>query len=229
MRNNRIYLDFDDVLCESFVALDAFAREAFGRGAVPGRQVHFDLRQSLGIPDDEYGRFMDRFHAERLEGIPEMPGAAAVLRGWLRDGVAEPVVVTGRPYSAHVASVAWLEARGLGDLEVLHVDKYARFASADGTVPFEALREMGFALAIDDAPAALDALSRAAFCQLGVFERPWNAGWLPPAGAAASLGAPVRFSDWRQVDAFVRALSASEPSSFAEPSFSHNEKQHENP
>ena len=209
MRKPKVYLDFDDVLCESFVALDAFAREEFGRGAVPGRRIHFDLRQSLGIPDEEYGRFMDRFHAERLEGIPEIPGSAAALRGWLRDGVAEPVVVTGRPQSAHAASVAWLAARGLDSLDILHVDKYARFASADGAVPFEALRSMGFALAVDDAPAALDALARAAFCRIAVFERPWNAAWTPPAGAPSPHGAPARFSDWRRLDAFVRSLSES--------------------
>lgn len=203
----RVYLDFDDVLSETFRALAAFAKAEFGRDPVPGRQIHFDLRESLGIPDSEYSLFMDRFHAEKLEDIPEIPGAAEVLRGWLRDGVASPVVVTGRPLSAHAASVAWLAARGLSGVPVLHVDKYHRFGEGDkGVVQFDDLADMGFALAVDDAPAALDALVRADFCRVAAFDRPWNRAWIPPSDSGAPThGSPLRLSSWKELDAAVRS------------------------
>ena len=201
----RVYLDFDDVLCETFLSLAAFAREAFGKAPVPGGELHFDLHESLGLSDGEYGLFMDRFHAERLGSVEEIPGACDALRGWLRDGAAEPVVVTGRAAWCHADSVRWLERRGLGAVPVVHVDKYARFSdpAAPGVVPFPALRDYGFALAVDDAPRALDSLAVSGLCPYAVFGRPWNASWAPPAGAAAPA---LRTSDWTALDAFVRAL-----------------------
>ena len=95
----KIYLDFDDVLCETFAELERFARAEFGKNPEPGRSVHFDLHESLGLSDGEYRLFMDRFHAEKLLSIPEIPGACAALRAWIEAGH-EPVVVTGRPVSA---------------------------------------------------------------------------------------------------------------------------------
>lgn len=201
----RVYLDFDDVLCETFAELRAFARAEFGKDPAPGKAIHFDLHESLDLTDAEYGLFMDRFHAERLLRVPEIPGACDAVRGWLRDGAAEPVVVTGRATWCHADSVRWLEERGLGGVPVLHVDKYARFAdpAAPDVVPFPALRDRGFALAVDDAPRALDALAAAGFCPYAVFGRPWNAAWAPPPGAPAPA---LRTADWRELDAFVRGL-----------------------
>ena len=201
----RVYLDFDDVLAETFRELARFAREAFGRTPPPGKSVHFDLHESLGLTDAEYGVFMERFHAERLRAVDEIPGATAALRGWVRDGAAEPVVVTGRPVSSHADSVAWLEDRGLPGVPVLHVDKYARFPdpAAPGVVPFPALAAKGFALAVEDAPAALDVLARSRLCPYVVFERPWNRAWSAPQDGAPPL---ARLADWPALDALVRGL-----------------------
>lgn len=208
----RVYLDFDDVLCETFAELRAFARAAFGKDPAPGKEIHFDLHDSLELTDEEYGVFMDRFHAERLLAVPEIPGACETLRGWLRDGAAEPVVVTGRAAWCHADSLRWLEARGLGGVPVLHVDKYARFAdpAAPDIVPFPALRDYGFALAVDDAPRALDALASARLCPYAVFPRPWNAAWAPPPGAAAPA-LPAADCSWAAIDAFVRSLPSPTP------------------
>ena len=180
----RVYLDFDDVLAETFRELARFAREAFGRTPPPGKSVHFDLHESLGLADAEYGVFMERFHAERLRAVDEIPGATAALRGWVRDGAAEPVVVTGRPVSSHADSVAWLEDRGLPGVPVLHVDKYARFPdpAAPGVVPFPAPSRR---------------------CPSVVFERPWHRAWAAPQDGAPPL---ARLADWPALDALVRGL-----------------------
>lgn len=199
----KIYLDFDDVIAETFAALAAFAEEAFGKKPEPGKRTHFDLHVSLGLGEEEYGTFMDRFHAEKLLDVAEIPGACQAMRGWIRDGI-EPVVVTGRPVSSHAASVQWLEERGLGGVPVLHVDKYARFSDPDapGVVPFPELRGMGFGLAVEDAPAALDVLSRSRLCPFAAFARPWNAAWTHPDGGAAPA---LRTGDWREIDRLARA------------------------
>jgi len=193
----KVYLDFDDVLCETFASLEAFARAAFGKNPSPGKAVHFDLHESLDLDDGEYRRFMDRFHDEMLLGIPEIPGACESLRAWRAAGH-EPIVVTGRPVSAHADSEAWLASRGLGGVPVLHVDKYARFPdpSAPGVVPFPDLGRMGFGLAVEDSPAALDVLARSRLCPYVVFERPWNRAWTPPPGAAAPA---LRAASWADI------------------------------
>ena len=198
-----VYLDFDDVLAQTFVELARFAREAFGKTIDEAACADFDLHVSLGLTDAEYPVFMERFHAERLGRIPEMPGAGDALRGWLRDGVARPVVVTGRAPSCHADSVAWLAARGLADVPVLHVDKYGRFAGEPNVVPFADLASCGFALAVDDAPGALSMLASSGLCPYAVFDRPWNRAYAPPSGAPPPV---ARFASWTELDGFVRAL-----------------------
>ena len=202
-----VYLDFDDVLAETFRTLAEFAALAFGKSPVPGRETHFDLHESLGLGVEEYAEFMDRFHAEKLLDVDEIPGACETLRGWVRDGI-RPVVVTGRPVSAHGPSAEWLRRRGLGSVEVLHVDKYARFPDpgAPGVVPFPSLRNFGFGLAVDDAPAALDALARSGLCPYVAFSRPWNASWSPPSGAPAPA---LHTGNWSEIDALARRLASS--------------------
>ena len=197
----KVYLDFDDVLCETFAELERFARAAFGKDPEPGKSVRFDLHESLGLTNEEYRLFMDRFHAEKLLSIPEIPGACAALRAWIAAGH-EPVVVTGRPVSAAADSARWLADRGLAGVPVLHVDKYARFPdpAAPGVVPFPALSSMGFGLAVEDAPAALDVLARSRLCPYAVFERPWNRAWAPPPDAAAPV---LRARAWSDLAALV--------------------------
>jgi hypothetical protein len=196
----KVYLDFDDVLAETFRELAAFAAARFGKTPPPGKETHFDLHESLGLSNDEYGVFMERFHAERLLAVEEVSGACETLRAWRKDGI-EPEVVTGRPVSAHADSVQWLADRGLSGVPVLHVDKYARFPdpAAPGVLPFPALRERGYGFAVEDAPAALDVLSRSLPCPYAVHERPAD-------GTAPAL----RTARWEEIDRAVRDLAARE-------------------
>jgi len=114
---------------------------------------------------------------EFLLALPAIPGATACLREWLRRGEAV-AVVTGRPSSADRVSRAWLAQQGLASLPVFYVDKYNRNHNvppdAPPILPFAALLQEHFDVAIDDSPVALDVLQARPAGRTIVFDRPWN-------------------------------------------------------
>lgn len=202
----RVYVDFDDVVAETARGLAELLYRETGRRVAYDEIAFFDLQKSFGLEVEEYHAFMEKAHEpEVLDGLTETPGACVTLRAWLDDGLV-PVVVTGRPAASHDATRQWLDARGLPDLAILHVDKYNRDLGIRNpeipTLRFDELRSQEFGLAVDDAPPALDLLERSGLCPFLVFDRPWNRNYT----SAASLG---RAADWTALDRLVRARARS--------------------
>ena len=197
----RIYVDYDDVVTETARALAAQLRRE-GSWAPAFEDIRaFDLHISFRLDNDAYDAFMERAHSDaELLALEEVPGACATLRAWLDDGLA-PVVVTGRPPYAYAASRAWLDTRGLKDLPLVIADKYNRFVGDPppgvSVAHLDDLRRMGFLLAIDDAPPALDFVVASGLCPALVFDRPWNRAYGP---------ALPRVCTWREIDALVRKM-----------------------
>jgi uncharacterized HAD superfamily protein len=200
-----IYVDFDDCVCETCQSLTAFARERFGRAVEVADMTDYDLRVSFSFDEETYRRFMTAFHETQLASIPETPGAVGVLRRWLAEG-RDPVIVTGRPTYSREPTLAWLAARGLGAMRVLHVDKYATLfnASPDPLItPFPALKSMGFDFAVEDAPNAVRMIAETALCPCAVFSRPWNARFPLPSG-------PFRRAEtWAEIEESSESQEAS--------------------
>jgi hypothetical protein len=200
----RIYVDFDDVLCETALALAALAREMFGRD-VPYERIHaFDLRVAFDLGDGDYLALMDRAHEPGfLRGLTVTPGCADCLRAWKRQGH-EVVVVTGRPASCHPSSREWLLREGLDFLPVLYADKYQRaYAPSAGdpcVLTLEELARERFDLAIEDSPVALDRLLDRPACEVVVFDRPWNRRYSHPRRT------PGRCADWSALDRIVQSM-----------------------
>ncbi len=204
----KLYVDCDDVVTETARHLAGLRRRE-GAWAPAYEDIHdFDLHRSFRMDEATYRDFMERAHSDdELLALEAVPGACETLRAWRDDGL-DPVIVTGRPAFSHAASREWLDRRGLADIPLLLVDKYNRTLgpTAEGVevVPFRNLRGMGFDLAVDDAPPALDLLARSGLCPYVVFDRPWNRGYRPPADAVGGAGAPPHVRDWRELDALVR-------------------------
>ena len=112
----RIYIDIDDVLCETAATLCQVAARTFGKG-IPYEQVRqFDLQRVFGLTDGEMRRFMEISHQpEVLLSYPPTPGAAASVRALLESGN-DIEIATGRPASSHRATEALLEESRFGDL-----------------------------------------------------------------------------------------------------------------
>ena len=193
----RIYIDFDDVLCETARALSKMAKEVFKRD-VPYEQITvFDLRHAFSLSSDEIEQLMDLAHEiEFLEHLEPVPGAVEALKRLLEKGH-EVVIVTGRPSYCHEGSLRWMKRFGLESLEVIYVDKYGRVpkVTPEGAPPMLSLDEfnrLSFDVAIDDSPAALDLLVKMENCRVMIFDRPWNREY-------RLQGDMQRFSEWREI------------------------------
>ena len=97
----RIYVDFDDCLCETGRAFSSLAAELFGRD-VPYEQMRFfELNKTFGLNDGQFERLMVRGHTpEALLSFEETPGASSSINEWIARGH-EVSIITGRPFSAY--------------------------------------------------------------------------------------------------------------------------------
>lgn len=179
----RIYVDIDDVLCETAVGLCEIAAREFGRRVEYGNVRDFDLQKVFSLSDAEMARFRELSHlAETLASFAITPGAVEGVRALVAAGH-EVDLVTGRPASSHIGTETWLESAGLSALPVLYVDKYDRAGifshAADDppTVSMAELESRGYGVAIDDSPLALAKLARWERTEVLVFDRPWNAAF----------------------------------------------------
>jgi uncharacterized HAD superfamily protein len=170
-------VDFDDVLCETAQAfLDVVERE-FGRRYAFEEIRFFDLEKSFHLNQAEYDYMMGLIHDPATLRIMEpMPGVEDVLNAWHGEGV-EIAVVTGRPPETEAVCHEWLEQRAFPYDRLLFVDKYGRTpphkVGVEVIVPQD-LKDMGFTLAVEDAPAMIEFLIRETDIPLAVLDRPWN-------------------------------------------------------
>lgn len=178
--HKNIYVDFDDVICETARDLSALADKLYGI-KVPYPEISaFDLHEAFGLNDDQYHRLMAIAHSRKFVlGYKETPGASETLNKWIDEGF-NVEIVTGRPFVTASASREWLDAHGLSRLPVIHVDKYGREPPPTSPDAPRALSVAEFALrhydfAVEDSPTALAHLEKLPNCITAVFARPWNA------------------------------------------------------
>jgi hypothetical protein len=207
----RIYVDFDDVLCETARHLSELARDMFGRQVAYEDISDFNLRQAFSLSASEIGELMSHAHSvEFLSDIAPAPGGVETVRALTGQGH-DVVVVTGRPASSHAGSKAWLRKHGLGHLEMLHVDKYGRTEpdcdpAHPRTLGVEEFASLWFDVAIEDAPAALDLLEPRRECAVIVYDRPWNRKYRISENMR-------RAESWHEIQKIIGGLVASKPAS----------------
>ncbi len=173
-----VYVDFDDVLCETARGLIDVIDEHFGR-SIEFEDIHsFDLALSFGLDEHELARLMEFAHtADILTAFAPVKGAVETLRDWAGRG-ARIWIVTGRPPLTEDASVEWLQRYGVPYERLIFVDKYGRFkADVHGAaLTLDELSQLPFSLAIDDAPQMALYLSETMHVETVMLDRPWNRG-----------------------------------------------------
>lgn len=198
----RIYVDMDDVLCETAAALCILAEREFGKSVRYGDVRSFDLQEVFGLTDGEMERFRVVSHERgSILGYPQTPGAADGVRALVAAGHRVDIV-TGRPAFTHRDTSEWLRTAGLGDLPVTYVDKYGRsFASGPDdppTVDMGELEARRYDVVIDDSPVVLRRLAEWTRSRILVFSRPWNEAFPLAANMTRVRGWPdVLRMDWR--------------------------------
>ena len=143
----RIYVDFDDCLCETGRAFSKLVLEMFNKH-VPYDQIHyFELDRSFDLDAEQYERFMLRGHEpEILLSFDATPGAAETINEWISCGH-EVSIITGRPSSVYEPSRIWLDEHGLKNARLYCLNKYGRdhfIKNSNSTLELEDYYRMKF-------------------------------------------------------------------------------------
>ena len=173
----KIYVDFDDCLCETGRAFADLAAELFGKNVPYEEMRHFNLQKSFHLTDEQYDQLLVKGHEpEELMSFTETPGASAVINEWISKGH-EVSIITGRPYSAYDVSRAWLDRHGLRNVRLYCFDKYGRenfLKNSEFSLEPEDYYKMNFDYAVEDSPLAFRFFDHLPELRVMVFDRPWN-------------------------------------------------------
>ncbi len=173
----KIYVDFDDCLCETARAFTGIAERLFGK-RIPYEKVRFfNLQESFDLTDEEYELLMTEGHREEmLLSYEETPGASSTLNEWIDRGY-EVTIITGRPQSAYEPSRRWLDEHGLERIKMYCLNKYGRDAFIKGSdfgLELEDYYRMEFDYAVEDSPMAFQFFDHLPELKVLVYDRPWN-------------------------------------------------------
>ncbi len=193
-----VYVDFDDVLCESAQALAVMSERRFGKAAAFEDIFTFDLNVAFNLDMAESEILFAAFHdADILKDIVPIPGAIEGMRAWHAAGTTIHIV-TGRPPTTQTVSEEWLARYGVPYERLTFVDKYNRgHAHIPGVdiLTRDELRDCSFCMAIDDSPTAIRFLAEQTDIPVLIFDRPWNRDLTPLEDSSRIL----RCENWSHV------------------------------
>ncbi len=173
----KIYVDYDDCLCETARSFSELATEMFDKHIPYEKIRYFELDKSFDLDEEQYERFLVRGHEpEVLLSYEETPGASDVINEWVAGGH-EVSIITGRPFSSYEPSRKWLDDHGFKDIKLYCLNKYGRDNSVyegEYSLEFEDYYKMDFDFAIEDSPKAFKFFDHFNHLNVLVFDRPWN-------------------------------------------------------
>lgn len=198
-----IYIDFDDVLCETARSFSGIVKRMFDVD-VPYENINFfDLQKSFGLTEAQYEAMMIEGHLpDVLLGYDETPKASETVNKWIDEGH-NVFIITGRPYSAYEPSRKWLDNHNLSRVKLFCLNKYGRDAfikDSSFSLELEDFYKMPFDFAVEDSPMAFKHLAHLTECKIAVFNRPWNKATSFPNENY------VRCMNWDEVDALLHEI-----------------------
>ncbi len=173
----KIYVDFDDCICETAREFSKLAAEMFDK-IVPYEKIrYFELNKAFEQNETQYEQLMIIGHEpEKIMSYEETPGASEVINEWISCGH-EVSIITGRPISVYEPSRIWLDDHGLKDVRMYCLDKYGRDAFIKNSyfsLKLEDYYKMEFDFAVEDSPRAFKFFEHLPDLKVLVFDRPWN-------------------------------------------------------
>jgi len=177
--NAVVYVDIDDVLCETARRLMCLLNDRFGRTVRYEEITTFDLEVAFSLDAAQTQVLSELFHDPAvLTSLDPVAGAADALGRWRAAGI-EVDIVTGRPPVTDGPTRDWLAAHQVPYDRLFYMDKFKRGnAAAPGTDMLTAatLRERPYAFAVDDALPMIRFFTEETAVPIVVFDRPWNRG-----------------------------------------------------
>ena len=198
--NRRIYVDLDDVLCETARAFTLLLETHFHKTVAFDDMASFDLGQSFDLNPEQVARFMDLAHTPNvLRAFEPVAGAINALNRFIVLGY-EIAVITGRPPSTASVTREWLHDHCIPYHNLTFVNKYARagwHGSAPGVITLDELAASSFCFAVEDSGEMAAFLAAKMGLPVALLDRPWNRE-LPPSDAQA-LALIDRCPDWTAI------------------------------
>jgi hypothetical protein len=173
----KIYVDFDDCLCETAKSFSELVVGLFDIHVPYENMKYFNLQKTFSLTDDQYEHMMIEGHKpEVLLSYDETPGASTTINSWIDKGI-DVSIITGRPASAYEPSRQWLDEHDLDRVNLFCLDKYGRDNFIKGssfTLKLEDYYKMHFDYAVEDSPMAFGFFSHLPELKVLVYDRPWN-------------------------------------------------------
>ncbi|MCR5399930.1 MAG: 2-dehydropantoate 2-reductase [Lachnospiraceae bacterium] len=173
----KIYVDYDDCLCETARSFSELAVEMFDKHVPYEKIRYFELDKSFDLDEEQYERFLVRGHEpDVLLSYEETLDASAVINEWLTLGH-EVSIITGRPFSAYEPSRKWLDEHGFKNVRLYCLNKYGRdnpVYEDEYSLELEDYYKMDFDFAVEDSPKAFKFFDHFKDLRVLVFDRPWN-------------------------------------------------------
>lgn len=199
----KIYIDFDDVICETGRYFSKLAKELFGIDLPYSQVQFFNLKKAFDLNDEQYDELLTVGHLpEHLLSFEEVLGASETINKWI-DAGNEVFVITGRPFDSYEPSRKWLDDHGLNRVPLFCVDKYGRESfnqNCTYSLTLKELYNMTFDLAIEDSPAAFEHVLHFDKCKIAVFNRPWNVQVDLPSENF------VRCNNWEEIEKLYESI-----------------------
>lgn len=188
-----IYVDFDDVLCETARHFLAVVEREFGKRVSYEQLTDFDIGTSCGLHTKEREHLYRVVHdSDELMKIAPIEEALTALRQWVEAGF-EIAIVTGRPPDSYEASLAWLARYRVPHRSFTMVDKYSRFATENTVaISLEELAAREYSWAVEDSLPMAQYLGGKMAVPVALIDCPWNR-------ASANHPRVDRFTDWPTV------------------------------
>ena len=193
MISTTIYVDLDDVLCQTARHFLVIVEREFGKSFPYEQLTNFDIGTACGLRPDERDELYRIVHEpdELLRMAPIAEGINAVSQ-WAHAGF-KIAVVTGRPPKSHEASVDWLGRHRVPYDSFTMVDKYARFAIENTiAISLEELAARQFCWAVEDSLPMAEYLAGEMGVPVALVDRPWNR-------TQATHGRVNRYLDWQAI------------------------------
>ena len=173
----KIYVDFDDCLCETARHFSGFVEKLFDI-KVPYENIKFfNLQKTFGLEDEQYEHLMIEAHKpEILLSYAETPGASETINSWIDKGY-DVSIITGRPGSAYDASREWLDRHELDRVRLYCFNKYGRdsfIKNSEFNLELPDYYKMHFDYAVEDSSMAFRFFEHLPELNVMVFDRPWN-------------------------------------------------------
>ena len=174
-----VYVDMDDVLCETARRFLVVIEREFGKKIAYDALTDFDFERSCNLTPGERAKLYEIVHLdEEILSIEPIPEAIDVLNGWVGAGY-EIAIVTGRPPDTFSASIEWLARFKVPYHSFTVVDKYGRFQTENTVgLSLTELATKQFCWAVEDSLQMAKFLATEMKLTVALLDRPWNQGAL---------------------------------------------------